>query len=93
MRAEQPHERHSLHDAAFPPTRGLAWILRFLHFSNHLIKGFGYIGIQASAGLCEAALELLSQLAAIFCRDLSLVKPEIAFVSNNHYRHPIGTLG
>ena len=77
------------HDAAFTSTRGLARVLRFFHFCNHLLKGFRDVLVQPRASFGEGAFKLLGQFATLLGRHLPLLHLEVALIAHDDKRHPI----
>jgi len=84
--------KHPLHHVAFASTRRFTWIRSLLDLAYHLLERFGHIYIQACASFRKTALELLRQFLSIFFRDMPLVGPQVALVSNNNQGNPVCTL-
>ena len=54
------------HQTTLVTARGLAWILRFLNFCDHVFESVGNIFVESCACLGEAAFEFFGQFPAVF---------------------------
>lgn len=81
------------HNAALVPACWFTGVLRFLHFSNHLLKGLGDILVQSRTCFSKGALELFGQLASLICGHLPLFGFEVTLVAYDDEWDPVCALG
>jgi hypothetical protein len=77
---------------ALVPARWFIGVLLFLDLTNHQLKSFGDILIVPGACFCVGAVKLFSQSFAILNGDLTLVRTQITFVSDDDNRNPFRAL-
>ena len=87
-----PYRFCNLHDPALASPSRLIWVLRLLHFGNHLLKRLRHVSIEPRTGLCKAAIEFFGQLPSLFSRNVPLIWSQITFVPDNHQWHPVSSL-
>lgn len=75
-----------LHDNAVLALLGLPSLLTFLDFCNHAFEGLADILVEPSTCFCPSTAEFLGQFAPVFGLDLTLLRSQVRFVTNNDQR-------
>lgn len=81
-----------LHDDTFAARRGLIRVLRLLDLRNEQLKSLGDVFVVSGAGFGPATIVLFRQLLTLVGGNLTLLRTEIALVSDNDNGNPLDTL-